>query len=465
MRQAPLVRGCLAMLLSLGAAVAQNPGALELRPEAPLVEPGAGSDARPAEAAALLQGVEEHPALAAARAAVRAAERELRGVSAPVTLEASYRTTHVRAELPEAAPPGTPDPGGWDDELSLDLRARPFLYGDLADLASRRRLDLERARLELRATRARLETAALDAAAGLLLAERGASLAERALTVAERGLDATRLRAERGSADPHELERSELAALRARHRLQDARRREADAERALAELVGQRRLGTVPELPRAPELLTPDVRRAEMDLELAQVGAGGAERALYPTASARYRWPAGDGALSLSLESQTLQPTLSYRHPGGFEGALPDAAPGGARPEIAGTFTVGVSLTLTPERFHALEAARDRVDAATSGVEAARRRARDGERQRETALAAVERQAQLAAREAELARRELDSTRRRVDLGLEAPLAVDRAELGVAEAELTLLEARVERLRSALQTYRDTATPPSEVLP
>jgi outer membrane protein TolC len=421
----------------------------------------------------LLAGVDDHPALRAAQRSVDAARAELRAVRFPIALEGE-----VGAQRPSVAvdaQPGVPQEAidaaedvEWTTQASVRARLRPFVAGDLADLEAQRRVALARAERRLRETRASLETAAVQAAAGLLAAEHGVRVAEAGVLLARDAASATELRVERGAARPRELERAELEVDRARERLRAAEASRRQAAARLEDLVGAGRgLEGLPEPPPA-EGEDPAVLAAADDATLAAVGVGSATRGLLPTAQASYAWSTDDGAVSLSLETRTFQPTVGYETPNPLDDAASNAgaeAPPGLDVSVDGSLSVGLSFTLGAEGFAALDAARARLEAAEAGVEAARLEASRAADDRAEALRAAREELRFAREDVRLARADADDARRRAELGLASPLEAHRADLSALQADLSLLNARIDVLSARLRGYRELAIPLSEVLP
>jgi outer membrane protein TolC len=435
----------------------------------------AGS-ARDPELAALLAGVEEHPALRAAQRSVDAARAELSAVRFPVALEGE-----VGAQRPSTsvdAAPGVPqeaiDAAGeteWSTSASIRAQLRPLPLGDIATLEAQRRLALEQAERRLRRTRASLEAGAVQAAAGLVAAEQGVRIAEAGLALAREAAAATELRAERGAARTRDVERAELEVARAEERLRAATASRTQAADRLADLVGpSRRLTRLPSLPPADVadagVEDPDVQDAAADVDGARIGVGAATRDLLPTARASYAWNTGDGALSLSLETRTFQPTVGYDTPGPFENGAPaDELPPGLDVEVESSISLGLSFRLGAEGFAAADAARSRLAAAEAGLASARLDAARAADERAEALRAARAELDFVRADLDLARADAADVRRRAELGLATPLEAHRADLSALQADLAVTTARIELLSAHLRGYRELAVPLSEVLP
>jgi outer membrane protein len=414
-----------------------------------------------------------HPGLRASAAGAEAARLRVAAVHAPITLSLSYEYRRLVVD-----PATDPLPPPFDDlfaveessdTLAIGASFRPFLVGDLRDLGDTRLADLERSELALRETRAGLEAQAVNAAVGLLLGERAVILAEEAILLARRSADATDLRWRQGAATDLERRRAEA-------RVDDAERARATALRqvqsagdALERLVGGARLTHVPALePRYD--VPPDLIRASLDVAMAELGLRSQSRALLPTVQAGYTWIFDDdgGSLTLGLESRTLQPNLTYSTAGvgagGALGGVGAVAPGAA-PTVRGTFSIGVSWTISPQALLERDASAHTVEAAAAALAGAHDRARAQREALEAGVAAADEFVALARLELDLVRDELRATLTRFEAGLIGPLERDQARLAALQAELDLERARAERLGAVLDFYITYAIALSEVLP
>lgn len=412
-----------------------------------------------------------HPGLRAAAASTEAARLRVAAVSSPVTLSVSYEYRRLRVDpATDPLPPPFDDLFAVDetsDSLSLSAGFRPFLVGDLRDLADSRLADLERAELALRETRATLEAQAVNAAVGLLLAERGALLAERSLELARTTETATLRRFEGGAA-------TELERLRATLRVEDAVRARAGAlrqiaslEDSLTRLVGGARLAAVPDLDPTFDV-PPELIRASLDVALAELSLRAQGRALLPTVQAGYTWLFDDdGSLTLALESRTLQPSLTYATPGASGGGLGlgGLAPVGATPTVRGSLSIGVTWTISPQAVLERDAAAATLEATAAALAAAHDRAQAQRRALEAALAGADDAVALARLELDLVRDERRAADARFDAGVIGPLELEGAQLLEAQAELDLARALAARLGAVLDFYTFYALPLSEVLP
>ncbi|MDF1524452.1 MAG: TolC family protein, partial [Trueperaceae bacterium] len=212
----------------------------------------------------------------------------------------------------------------------------------------------------------------------------------------------------------------------------------------------------------------PDLVRASLDVALAEVGVRNAERGLLPTLEAGYSWLQDDGAsLTLSLESRSWQPAVTYQTAGAGGGisALGGAIPSTAQPTVRGALNVGVAWTISPQTALEAEAVRRQLDAAVAGLASAHDRARLGQRALEVALTATADREELARLDLALRTLERDAADARFASGTIGDLERLQAHLGWRRAAFALASARVEALNAVLDTYLTYAQPLSEVLP
>ena len=404
-----------------------------------------------------------NPELLASRAAVEAAELQLRAAYDPVALETTGG--YSRFDLDESNPlvqlPGRIGlvPGSRT-QLSATLTFRPLPFGDTADLVRQSELDLELRILDYRAALTRLEGRALEAALSAQLAARSALLSREGVVGAEASLRATRTRFERGVANARELRQAEANLIKAQTLLQNA---EADVRLSrlnLTSLVGDAPppgFAVLASL-QQPGAGTPlSVQRAQIPILRAELGVRGVQRTVYPVVQASYtRNLSAQSSLVASIESRTLQPSVnfSYRDPGRPFGNV-----------TQGSLQVGVAANISLGTLDTLEAAERQVEAARRGLEAARQ----GTRLR---LGALGRAHEAARRNVELRRldfRDAETTlrenRKREALGLAPPLATQNALLESLRAFLGLRRAEVAALRAQLDFNAFYALPPSETLP
>ena len=366
-----------------------------------------------------LSAVRTGPELLASRAAVEAAELQLRAAYDPVALETTGG--YSRFDLDESNPlVQLPDriglvPGSRT-QLSATLTFRPLPFGDTADLVKQSELDLELRILDYRAALTRLEGRALEAALSARLAARSALLSREGVVGAEASLRATRTRFERGVANARELRRAEANLIKAQALLQNA---EADVRLArlnLTSLVGDAPPPSFAVLTslRQPGAGTPlSVRRAQIPILRAELGVRGVQRTVYPVVQASYTRNLSDrSSLVASIESRTLQPSVnfSYGDPGRLFGNVTE-----------GSLQVGVAANISLGTLDTLGAAERQVEAARGSLEAARQ----GTTLR---LGALGRAHEAARRNVELRRLEfgdaettLRENRKRETLGLTPP--------------------------------------------
>lgn len=416
-------------------------------------------------------GLQGHPSLRAARANLDAAEYRLQGVYGPIAIAGTfgYVRSHVSDEdLQIVIPPelfpdldippielfSLPERSA---QLSLEATFRPFVYGDIADLAHQRELDLRRAQLTYLEALTSLQAQALETAFSVQLAERAVQLAREALRLAEDALEVTRLRAERGVTTPLELREAEAAVQEAQAQMYAAEAERELAQRSLVLLVGEVAAPDVADLPPVRGISL-EVQRAQLDLELARVGVQNAERALYPVAQAGYTWNLNDdhSTVGVSVESRTLQPRLAYTYQN----------PGRSFPQdqIRGNFQLGVSVNLSPDALASADAARAQQDAAHAALEAALERAELQSHARRNAFEQANRQQELARLALQNAEVRLADTTRRLELGLATPLERQQVLMARNRAEVNVMSARLERLRRQLDDYRAFGVPLSEIL-
>lgn len=449
---------CLAMGSALAQATSDGPGAA--RDDAP------GDRAR-----AIAEATASHPLLVALEESASAARRDLDALRAPVNVSSSAVWNRGDISIPEI--PG-PDGGPartdteWTQQLQVDVAFRPFLAGDLADAGDQRALAWQQAVRRLRETQATLQAAALEAAAAVHVAEAGVTLARAGEALAESAAEATRVRFDVGAATEADVRRADLSVARAREGVRVAEFRRADAIASLRDLTGSTEgLGDLPDLPPAhgPD---PAVLRATDDVTLAQIGVRSARRSLLPTAQASYAWNFDDDSLSLSLESRTWQPTVSYAQPsalGAVALGVDPSVPAEFRPTLDGALTLAVTMEFSPATLSQLEAAEARLRAAEAARTSAQRDAEIAARRRDEAIRAAIAQVEFARIDLDLAVQDRDDARRRLDLGLVSPLELLDRERTVLDRTLSLHAAQLDVLSATLRGYRELGIPLTEVLP
>ncbi|MFN2322645.1 MAG: TolC family protein [Trueperaceae bacterium] len=425
----------------------------------------------PAAVATLLEGLAEHPGRRAADALAEAAALRLEAVRQPLSLVLRFDAQRLTVDpAEEPLPPPFDELFAVDaatESLSATLLLRPFLAGDLADLADQRRADAERAALQAREATAQLEAQTIQAALGLWLADLAVDLAAQGEALAAAAAAASERRAAVGGANAVERGDAERALREAAAGLRDARAQRDLATARLATLVPNG-------APLAPFALDPvvgvppDLVRATLDVALAEVGVRNAERGLLPTVEAGYTWLQDDGAsFTLSLESRSWQPAVTYQTAGaggggnGFASAIPSTA----QPTVRGALNVGVAWTLSPQNALEAEAVGRQLDAAVAGLASAHDRARLGQRALEASIAAATDREELARLDLALRTLERDAADARFAAGAIGELERLQAHLGWRRAAFALASARVEALNAVLDTHLTYAQPLSEVLP
>jgi outer membrane protein len=423
--------------------------------------------------ATFLAAVKNHPAIKANESLVAAAQSQLDAAYSPVsaTVQGNYTTASYTLPdgIPDEVAENLPDQSG---SFSIGATFRPFVFGDLADLAEQRRIALEQAKLTYQQTLADLETQALEAAANLQLAQASLTLAQTGRDIAQAALDSTQTRFNKGAASEAEVRAAQERLSNAENQIQNAEAGVVLAQQGLQLLVGEATLEALPALPLV-EGTPPDVKQAEFNILLANLGIGSSNRAFIPTAQASVAFPLDDekSEVGVSIESRTLQPTVtySYNNPKSTVGQgvpIPriDGFPDLGADEINAVFSVGVSATISVEQFNNLDAANAQLAAAQAGLLGAQDRANL------TALS-LSNTYQTAVRGLELAKltfnnaeRTLSETQAREEAGLAVGLETDQARLAVEQAKLGVFSAEIDVLKAILETYRTYAQPISETL-
>lgn len=421
--------------------------------------------------AAFLAALETHPGVRASVALVQAAQVQLDAVYEPVGFEMSGNYTRLNLDLPEP-PPGQETPDIPENLVGLNLSAsfRPFVFGDLNDLAEQRRLELYRAQLSYRETLSNLQVQALEALSSVRLAQSSVTLFQESLSLAESVLETTNIRLARGAASEADLRGARQGVREAENRLLNAEANLDLAERSLRSLVADAPIPEdVPDDLFAATLTvtSPEIARAELDFTLAKVGVQSAQRAFYPTAQASYTWPLSDdnSELSLSIESRTLQPRIGYSYANPKQTTAGFSAPEGVPSDaLKGSFTVGVSVNVSPENVGALQAAQARVVASEAGLQAARDSAELNRLSLDNAFENARRNEAFAELSLQHAERSFEDTQTRVDLGLATELERLQAAFALSQSKLNVFSAQQDLLRARLSYYRSYAVPPSEAL-
>jgi outer membrane protein len=423
--------------------------------------------------ATFLAAVKNNPAIKANESLVAAARAQLDAVYSPVsaTVQGNYTTASYTLpnNIPTEVASNLPDQSGG---FSVGATFRPFVFGDLADLAEQRRIAVEQAKLTYQQTLADLETQALEAAANLQLAQTSLGLAQTGRDIAQAALDSTQTRFDKGAASEAEVRAAQERLSSAENQIQNAEAGVALAQQGLQLLVGEATLEVLPTLPLV-EGTPPEVRQAEFNILLANLGIGSSNRAFIPTAQASVAFPLNDekSEVDLSIESRTLQPTVtySYNNPKSTVGQgvpIPriDGFPELGADEINAVFSVGVSATISVEQFNNLDAANAQLAAAQAGLIGAQDRANLTALSLSNTYQTAVRGLELAKLTLSNAESTLSETRAREEAGLAVGLETDQATLAVKQAELGVFTAEIDVLKAILSTYRTYATPISETL-
>ncbi|MCX7601094.1 MAG: TolC family protein [Meiothermus sp.] len=406
--------------------------------------------------------LENHPSLLQARLGLEAAQAQLRATQSPVSLQAQGGFSFFEVS-PPPGPPTCPNPlnpqcinlPGDARQISLGLTFTPFPFGDVSDAVSQAAIGVEQAALGVRQARTQLEAQAVEAFLRVRLAESGLEVARLGVRLAQANLEAARLREGRGAASPSEERQAEASLRQAALQQADAERNLALARQTLADLVGSAN-ATPPRLLVPGEGLPPQVQQAELQLANAQVAYDRALRGVLPVVQGSYtRNTSPNDALTLSINSRTLQPTLSYTNQSQGRSAPQD--------RINGTLQIGLSANIAFGVLDALEAAQKQLDAARQAVEAARRSSKLQEDLLRSSLQTAEQNLANALQARADAERALAEARERERLGLASPLATLQAELALAQARLGVEQAELNRTQRILDLYRFFALPLSEV--
>lgn len=413
---------------------------------------------------AFLAPVTDHPGLAATAAQLVLEEARLAQARDPVTLNLSAGYSAFQAGdsgfdwLPDEladlfAPPESAS------QLSLGLVLRPIPLGDMADMYDQAVLQYALAELTWRETLTGLQVAAISTAYQLHLAEESLALAREGAALAAAALEATGVRFDNGAATDRELRDARAGAAEA-----EALVASASAGVELARLALHGLVGTAEPPPREqlrlglPTGEAASVQRAALQAELTTVGARNARRSVLPVVQTSYtRFLDEQNSLGVSLESRTLQPTISYDWQSTAR-SFPETM-------IEGSFTIGVSASISPAVTAALRAAQAQEDAGGHALDAARQQAETERSALVNDLTAAERELDLADLLYRNAQSSLTEAEEREALGLSIPLETQQAALALMRAELDLQAARQQHLERTLAFYEFTARPLSEVEP
>lgn len=405
--------------------------------------------------------LENHPSLLQARLGLEAAQAQLRATLSPLSFQAQGGFSFFEV-TPPPGPPTCPSPLPQcatlptdGRQITLGLTFTPFPFGDVSDAANQAALGVEQAALGLRQTRTQLEAQAVEAALRVRLAEVGLEVARLGVRLAQASLEATRLRASRGATSPSEVRQAEASLRQAALQQAEAERNLALARQGLADLIGQEHT-TPPQLAVPTGGLPPQVRQAELQLANAQIAYDRAVRGVLPVVQGSYtRNTSNNDSLTVSINSRTLQPSLSYTNQSQGRTAPQD--------RIVGTLTIGLSANIPFGVVDALEAARKQVEVAQQALEAARRSSKLQEDLLRASLQTAEQNLANALQARADAERRLSEARERERLGLSSPLASLQAELALAQARLGVEQAEQNRVQRILDLYRFFALPLSEV--
>lgn len=434
----------------------------------------------PQASAQTIQGflalVRQQPAVVAAQANLEAAQANLEVALDPISLETTfgYAVTELSAlQLPDTNLDGQPDalppqirpllpalginPDGGtqtNTQFEVALKGRPLPYGDIADLVTQREIQLEQARIQLQETLAILETQAVEAAFNVQLTAQAITLAEEGVVLAEEAAEATAIRLERGGATDADMRQATINLMQAKAQRSSAEANHELARLALTQLVGVVILPELPEIAPIAAGVLPSVSRAELDARGAGIGVAAAQRKLLPVGQIGYSYNFNtENSLNMSLESRTLQPSLSYKY---------DTR---GNPQLESNFTIGISFSISPGTLKAIEAAEAQERAAQAALESALDQSDLTSARIENDVDNVDSQVSIAELHFADSQLNYETTLTRVDLGLASLLERQQAFFQVQQAQLDLQARQVERLNTILASYRSYAIPLSEVLP
>ncbi len=433
-----------------------------------------------------LAKLQTHPAILANQALLDASKAQRDAVYFPVSGQLSGGYNRLFVDTTNATLP----PGFDESELSNAFQFsatasfRPFVFGDIADLAKQREIDLLKTQLSYRETLASLEAQALEAAAQLKLAESSVDLAQEASDLSASVLAITETRLAKGAASDADLRTAQIKLLEAQNGLKSAELNLELARLGLKNLVGDASLSDLPTLEPVSGSL-PDVIRAQLDLDLAGVGMGNSQRGLFPVGQLSYTLPiaheetvtdafgnesqqkAVNSEIAFSLESRTLQPSLSYSYQNpkqtvaGFA-AQPQLGLGLA--DLQGSLSIGVSLSISPDAIAQVQAASAQQEATKARLEATMASAELSRLSLANALETSHLALELARHQLDNAQLAFEDSQKRLALGLATELDLKQAELALTQAKLGQLSANFSYLQAVLATYRSYAIPVSEAL-
>ncbi|GAA6755661.1 TolC family protein [Thermus thalpophilus] len=399
----------------------------------------------PALAQGALAPLKDHPLKQQAEAYLAAAAKALEAQSSPVALNLQGNYGRFGYECtPQALCASLPGDG---KALTLALVLTPFPFGEGADGIERARIGLRRAELAYRKTLTALQAQAVSAHGRYREARLGVALAEKGVEIAALALEAARKR----QASAKDLREAELALQEAQNRLAEARLGLTLAEQAAEGLVDLE--APPPEIPPPRGTIPLSLEEARLALAEARIGEGAAWRNLLPTLQGSLLlYPSGNDALSLSLSSKDLRPTLSYTRQD--PARPPTTVPGVGQYRSTEELKLTLSLTLSPGLFAAYEAAKAQVRGAEEALKAAEVQANLEKARLENALKSAEASLALARLRRDAAQKTLEEAEKRLALGLESPLGVKQAELGLLQAELGLLQAENTLRNRLMELYQ-----------
>ena len=336
--------------------------------------------------------------------------------------------------------------GPVDTRVGVGVTAYPFRYGQPGDVVRLRELDLARAQLSLRDARAQLEARAFESALAVNLARTTLQLARTSAEAGAAGFTAAQLRFRRGLATPAELRSADAGRQRAQNLVASAEANVTLAESTLTALVGEVRLAKLPKLETAKatfaRAVPPLVRRAELDVDAAQIGQDGSARPFYPVAELSYSYDvSSQNRLSASVSSRDLAPRVGYNFD--YNGYDDD-------PQLS----LRVSATLAPEQFENVTRLTALRRSAEASLAAAKQDAAVTEAQLRTRAAEIGRDERLAELEFENAQQNLREVRERETLGAGTPLETQAAAAALTDAGLALRDARQTAATAKLNLYR-----------
>lgn len=436
-----------------------------------------------------LQAVAAHPGVQAAQAALQAARHQLDAAFDPIQfdLTGAYTSLDVDSDFLELIDYVSQSPGvdptlptGFVTDgaiINASLTFRPFPFGDIADLADQRQFALQLARLDYLESLTGLEAQALSLALSQALAAQGVELAGQALELSEEALEVAYTRFERGAATERDVREAQAGLIEAQAALANAQANLQLSRSSLHSLVGDTAVPELDGLALPVPVGTPlSVQRSRIQALQAQLGPRGARRNMQPVVQAGYSLNVSEEAtVDFSIESRTLQPSVSYNFQPQLgpvypsqEPQLPDY-PGFADVDIPenpvqGSFQIGVSVSLSAGAQSELRAAELQAQAAQSAYEAALQGA---QLEFDSLVASLEesiRAEQVARVRLHNATLALEEAQAQLDAGLGVPLEVQSTALELTQAHLNFSQARQQVVQNTLAFYEFYGIPLSEAL-